>query len=713
MSTFRLGVDIGGTFTDGALVNEGTGETAIFKVLSTPDNLADGFMETVDRVLRLEGLSAESLKLLVHATTIATNALIEGDTGRVALLTTRGFRDLLEIGYQTRPRLYDIFQSKPRPLVARRWSFEVSERLDAHGRVLKPLDEAEVRAAASAIRAADIQAVVICFLHSFVNPDHERRAAAIMREEFPSVYLSVSSDVCAEFREYPRASTAAVNAAVMPVVASYLEKLEGRLKDRDIRAPFYVMQSSGGVMGTDVAKTKPVSMVESGPAAGVIAAAAMARSLGQRDVISFDMGGTTAKVGLIRDGHPTVTTEFEVGAVSRSTFGEGKGGGYPVRTPVIDLVEVGAGGGSQAWIDSGGALRVGPRSAGAMPGPACYDRGGEQPTVTDANLLLGRLNPDYFLGGQLALNVARAKEAVDTAVGQPLGLTTAEAAAGIVAIANAGMIAAMRLISVQRGYDPREFVLVAFGGAGPVHACALARELDIPRVLVPPSPGVLSAVGLLSTDIRHEFVTTRRSLLADADPDELTAMFTDFEKQASALLDRDRDNWESITLARSLELRYRGQSYELPIALPGGTLDGAVLERTNVLFEAAHKRAYGYVASDDPVELVNVRLVAIGRLPGYPEWLISPGDGDPTGALKGHRAITLEESADTQDCPVYDRYALKAGDRFPGPALIEEMDSTTVVLPGFSAELNEQGFLVLRQDGGEIAQAPPPGPSGG
>ena len=700
MSTFRLGIDIGGTFTDGALVDESTGETRCVKVLSTPDDLADGFMETVERARLQSGLSADSLTLLVHATTVATNALIEGKTARVALLVTRGFRDLFEIGYQTRPRLYDIFQAKPPPLVPRCWSFEVTERLDAHGRVLKPLDEAEVRAAARAMGAADIQAVVICFLHSYLNPDHERRAAQIVHAELPGAHLSVSSEVCAEFREYPRASTAAVNAAVMPVVADYLTRLSSRLRDQRIRAPFYIMQSNGGVMGIEAAKVKPVYMVESGPAAGVIAAAAIGRSLGRPNVISLDMGGTTAKVGLIQDGRPKVTTDFEVGAVMQRTAGEGKGGGYPVRTPVIDLVEVGAGGGSLAWIDSGGALRIGPRSAGARPGPACYGQGGDQPAITDANLLLGRLDPSYFLGGELRLDRARAEQAVSQRIGGPLSLDTATAATGIVAIANSGMVAAMRLISVQRGYDPREFVLVAFGGAGPLHACALAEALGISQVVVPPSPGVASAAGLLDTDIRHEFVVTRRGLLNHVDPADLTETLTQFEAKADALLRQDRDNWESVTLVRSLELRYKGQSYELPIVLPDGPVDGNVLERTRSLFEEAHHRAYGYTAGEDPVELVNVRLTAIGKLPAYSRRRIPPGNGDPGAAAKGTRAIRLDNGGNAPSCPVYDRYGLRAGDGFAGPALVEEMDSTTLVPPGFTAAIDGQGYLVLsREDG--------------
>jgi N-methylhydantoinase A len=401
MSAWRVGVDIGGTFTDAAFVDTATGAVRIVKVPTTPTDPARGFMTVVERGLRDLEARGGDVSLVVHATTVATNALIEGKTARVGLLVTRGFRDILEIGRQIRSRLYDVHLQKPAPLVERRASLEVRERLDADGRVLEPLDLTEVHAAAGRLKHLGAEAVVICFLHSYLNPAHERAAAAVVRKELPGAFLSVSSEVCPEFREYLRASTAAVNAAVMPIVSGYLDALEGRLAALGVAAPFYVMQSSGGVMSSASAKERPVYMVESGPAAGVIAAGAFAEPHGSRNVISFDMGGTTAKVGLIQDGRLRLSTEMEVGAHAVTPLGEGRGSGYPVRTPVIDLVEVGAGGGSEAWIDAGGALRVGPRSAGAAPGPACYGQGGTAPTITDANLVLSRLNPEFFLGGAI------------------------------------------------------------------------------------------------------------------------------------------------------------------------------------------------------------------------------------------------------------------------------------------------------------------------
>ena len=701
MTTYRLGVDIGGTFTDGALVNETSGELTIVKVLTTPDNPADGFMESVERVRDKAHVEPQAVSLLAHATTIATNRLIEGNITRIGMIATEGFRDVLEIGYQIRPLLYDIFQEKPAPLVPRRWSVGVPERLDFQGHVLTPLDEQALREAVLWLKSEGVEALVVCFLHSYINPVHERRAAEIIRELFPGAHLSVSSEVCPEFREFPRASTAAVNAAVMPVVSAYVDDLQGRLSQQGISAPFYIMQSNGGVMSAEAAKAKPVYMVESGPAAGVIAAGALARELGYENAISFDMGGTTAKVGLVQGGTPKLSTEYEVGSHTHSPIGEGKGSGYPVRTAVIDLVEVGAGGGSLAWIDPGGSLRVGPQSAGAQPGPACYGQGGERPALTDANLLLGRLNPAYFLGGELSLDPAAAQTAMETHIAAPLGMDPIRAAEGVVEIANAGMIAAMRLISVQRGYDPREFTLVAFGGAGPLHACALADELRITSVLVPPSPGVASAVGLLMTDIKHEFVATRRYLLADTPAGEVSATFAEFEEQANRLLAGERDTWETLNLVRTVDLRYKGQSHELQVTVPPGELGTRELAGVQSRFEDSHRRAYGYVASDDPIELVNLRLTAIGELPPLPRQEVPGGGGDPAGALKGSRELWLRNSdgeGALVECPVFDRYALRAGDVMPGPAMVEEMDASTVVQPGFTALVDVYGNLVLTRE---------------
>jgi N-methylhydantoinase A len=654
-------------------------------------------MAVVERALQRVQGTGEAVRLVVHATTVATNALIEGKTARVGMITTRGFRDVLEIGRQIRSRLYDVHLTKPRPLVSRRWSLEVGERLDATGAVLEALDTEGVRRAVRQLKGEGVEAIVCCFLHSYINAAHERLAADIIRAECPEAFVSVSSEVCPEYREYLRASTTAVNAAVMPIVSRYLDALESRLQARGIAAPFYVMQSSGGVMSVQSAKQRPVYMVESGPAAGVIAAGAFALPHGYRNVISFDMGGTTAKVGLIREGRPQLSTEFEVGGQAITPMGEGRGSGYPVRTPVIDLVEVGAGGGSEAWIDAGGAMRVGPQSAGAVPGPVCYGQGGATPTITDANLLLGRLNPEFFLGGEIALDLEASREAITARCGRPLGLDPLQAASGIVEIANAHMMGAIRLISVQRGYDPRDFVLVAFGGAGPVHANALARELGIPTVLIPPGPGIASALGMLMTDLTHEFVATRRQLLAMLQPAMLVALFRDYEAQGDERLAHEGVDPTQRRLVRSLDLRYRGQSHELTVTAPAGDLTPQDLERIQEQFHEAHARAYGYAAREDPVELVNVRLTAIGVSPKPRLKALPQGSGDFRGAVKGHRPVWFGETSEFVPCPVVDRYRLQWDDRIPGPAVIEELDSTTVVHPDYLAVVDQYGNLLLRR----------------
>jgi N-methylhydantoinase A len=650
----------------------------------------------VERGLSYGGAGGRDVKATVHATTVATNAIIEGKTARVGMLVTRGFRDILEIGRQIRSRLYDVHLQKPAPLVPRRWSLEVTERLDAEGHVLEPLDLEGVRRAVRQLHDEAVEAVVICFLHSYLNPAHERAAAAVVREEIPGAWLSVSSEVCPEFREYLRGSTAAVNAAVMPIVSRYLDAIESRLGALGATAPFYVMQSNGGVMTSASAKERPVYMVESGPAAGVIAAGAVAATYGHRNVLSFDMGGTTAKVGLIQDGQFHVSTEMEVGAQAVTPLGEGRGGGYPVRTPVIDLVEVGAGGGSEAWIDAGGALRVGPRSAGARPGPACYGLGGATPTITDANLVLGRLDPSFFLGGEMTLDADLARRAVLEHVAAPLGLDPLAAAGGIVEIANAHMIGAMRLVSVQRGYDPRDFVLVAFGGAGPLHANALARELGIPVVLVPPSPGIASAVGMLATDIRHEFVATRRLRLDTLAPAALDALFADFIAEGDARLTRDGVPPADRRMLRSADLRYHGQSFELSVIVPPGPLSASDVERLRGLFHASHERAYGYAAPDDPVELVNVRLAAVGVTPKPRREPLPDGGRSAAAAVTGQRDVWFAETGGFRPTVVLDRARLLRGNVIEGPAIVQERDASTLVHPGWAATVDEHANLVLQ-----------------
>ncbi len=630
----------------------------------------------------------------MHATTVATNAIIEGKVARSGFVTTEGFRDLLEIARQVRPTLYDTQFEKPRPLVPRDRAVEVRERLGPKGEVVTALDPGTVRDAAAVLAREGVESVAVCLLHSYVNPEHERVVGAILAEELPGVPVSLSSEVAPEFREYLRASTTVINAVIRPVVERYLERIERRLADAGIAARLLVMQSSGGVFSSEAAARRPVFMVESGPAAGVIAAAHLGSTIDRPDILSFDMGGTTAKVGLIRGGQPSVTKDYQVGGHAAAGIGGMSLAGYPVRTPVVDLVEIGAGGGSIAWVDSGGLLRVGPQSAGADPGPVCYRGGGTEPTVTDANVVLGRLNPSYFLGGEIGLDVEGARRAIEERCAKPLGLDVLEAANGIVAIANAAMVNALHLISVQRGYDPREFLLVGFGGAGPVHANALARDAELPAVLIPPSPGIFSATGLLTTDLKRDAARTIMRRLESLPVDEVESVFRELEVQGARELEAEGVAGDAIEFVRQIDMRYVGQSYELTIPSPSPfTRESAepLLER----FHAEHDRTYGFAAEEEPVECVSLRLATVGRIAKPPLRSLAAGEAPEP---KERREVYFAEADGFVDCPIYDRYALPAEARIAGPAIVEEFDSTTVLHPGYGIRVDGQGNLIIEKE---------------
>jgi N-methylhydantoinase A len=703
----RVGIDIGGTFTDAVFVDERTGAAGVAKVPSTPRDPAKAFLEALSRILEVAEAEPGAVRFLVHGTTVATNAVIEGKGAPTAFVTSAGFRDLFEIGRQIRPDLYDPRADKPPALIPRERVFEVAERLDAEGRVLVPLDEPAVRDLIPTLRRRAVRSVVVGFLHAYRNPGPERRAAALLADGLPGVFVAGSADVCPEFREYPRFCTAAINGLVAPVVSRYLEGIEEGLGQQGVRAPLHLMTSSGGVIAAPTARLRPVDLLESGPAAGVIAATYLGEGIGARDLIAFDMGGTTAKAGLVVGGVPRLVSEFEVGGLAgggaEAARGAGgrRGTGYPIKVPAIDLVEIGAGGGSVGWVDPGGAFRVGPQSAGADPGPACYGRGGTRPTITDAHLVLGRLDPAYFLGGEMPLDAATAERALEAEVARPLGLTVREAACGMLAIANAKMVEAIRMVSVQRGFDPRAFVLVAFGGAGPLHATALARALGVRRILVPPAPGVSSALGLLTCDLKHAYVRSYLRPLAEADPAAIGRMLDEFAAEAGRVLAREGVASERVRYLRTLDLRYVGQSFELAVPLPPGPLTRAALARLDGAFYRAHARAYGFAARGEPIEVVNVRLTGIGAVPRARRPRLEPGGRDARRALKGRRRVVFEQGASPapRDCPVYDRYRLQAGNRLAGPAIVEQVDSTTVVEPGFVAAVHAFGHLVLERAG--------------
>lgn len=690
---YRLGIDVGGTFTDAVLVSEDTGEIQIAKVPSTPSDPSEGFMAAVTRILERNDLTARSISYLVHATTVATNSLIEGKTSKAAFVTTAGFRDMLEIARQVRPSLYDVHFEKPRPLVPRHLCYEVPERLDAHGNVLSPIDENKVLEIAEELAKEGVRSVAVCFLHSYLNPNHEEIAAQLLKARNPQLAVSISAHICPEFREYPRASTTIINACISPVVARYLQGIEKRLRQDGLKAELLIMQSNGGVLTFEQAAERPVYMVESGPAAGVISANYLARAVGQSNLISFDMGGTTAKAGLILDGRPKITKDYEVGSEAKPGQGQGRGSGYPIRTPVIDLVEIGAGGGSIAWVDSGGILRVGPQSAGADPAPICYGKGGKEPTITDANLVLGRINPNYFLGGEMKLDVEGAADGIRRMCAEPLGLDVIKAANGIVEIANAAMINALRVVTVRRGYDPRDLSMMAFGGAGPLHANRLCYEMQIPLLIIPCSPGTASALGLLVTDLKHEYSCTRIVKDSDVDIEQVNSLFASMEREGGQILRREGVPESRISFWRQIEMRYKGQSYELSIDCPKGPISLGGFSEVVSRFHIEHNKTYGHCSLKQPVELVNFRVTAVGSIPKPKHRQLASEGLRLEDAQKGTRRVYFQELGTFTETAIYDRYQLTAGHSFQGPAVIEEIDSTSLIHPGFKVEVDNFGNL--------------------
>ncbi len=694
ISSYRLAIDIGGTFTDGVLFNEATGRMRAIKVPSTPDDPSRGFLDAVQRAIQEEALAPAALTHVVHATTVATNAVLEGTLSPMALLVTEGFGDLLEIARQIRPNLYDLDAQRPAPLVPRWLCLEIPERIAADGTTIVPLDLDAVRKAAVKIQAAGVQSAVVCFLHSYVKDDHERRAAAILRGELPGVFVSASSEISRQWGEYGRACTALINAGLMPKVTRYFTRLRSALESMGLTTDIRVMQSNGGVLPSDLVAELPVHIVESGPAAGVIGAAELARLLNLPNVISFDMGGTTAKAGLVRNGVPQVTREYEVGTQAVARVEVHRGAGYPIRTSVIDLVEIGAGGGSIAWVDSGGALRVGPQSAGADPGPACYGRGDSSPTVTDANLVLGRINPQYFLGGEITLSVEAARAAIDRGIASKLGMSVEAAARGVLKVANANMLKALRMVSIQRGFDPRDFSLICLGGAAALHADELVRNLPARNALVPLSPGVGTARGLLSADIRREFRLSRRIALQGDRLDQVNAAFAELAHLARAAFSGRSARPDGTRYEYDADVRFVGQSYQLRIPVATAPLAADGLAALQQDFRSEHRRLYGFAPEDEPIEVVDLCVTAVADVPKPRFAGLARSKLGGRQAIKGTRPVYFVEDAPVM-CPIYDRYELGAYDRLSGPAVIEEKDSTILVLLGSVASVDAYGNVVL------------------
>lgn len=686
--TYRLGADIGGTFTDLVLVDEGTGAVSVGKILTTPKDPAQGIEAGVVRLLEETGVHLRAVNTLIHGTTLATNALVERKGARTALLTTSGFRDALEIGREGRYDMYDLFIAPPAPLVPRRLRREVDERLLADGSVARPLDEAGAREVIRNLLAEGVEAVAVCLLHAYRNPVHERRLAELLAEVAPRLAVSCSWEVVPEIREYERASTTVANVYVMPLMARYLEELERKFAALGLGGRFFVMLSSGGIALPETARRAPIRLVESGPAAGALAAALMARLADEPHLLSFDMGGTTAKVCLIDSGEPLVAREFEVARADRFK----KGSGLPIRVPVIEMIEIGAGGGSIARVDRLGLLKVGPESAGADPGPACYALGGDEPTVTDADLLLGYLDPDFFLGGRMRLDLEAARRAIATLIAEPLGLDLTAAAWGIHRVVNENMAAAARIHGIERGKDLRAYPLFAFGGAGPVHACQVGKILKVPRVLIPFGAGAISAYGLLTAPLAFDFVRTLPQRLDQAAWSPVNGLYAEMEAEGRAILAAAGITGDLVRLKRSAEMRYVGQGHEVEVPLPLARLGPEHLEALTRSFEATYQALYGRTAPGVAVEVLNWRLVVSGP----PPEIRPPGAGTPrrvASALKGRRPAYFPEAQGFVDTPVYDRYALGPGAAFEGPAIVEERESTAIVSPRARVKVDERFTL--------------------
>ena len=686
---YRLGIDVGGTFTDLVLYDDVSAALSIEKVPSVPADPADGIVQGIVRLLRATGVAPAAVGYVAHGTTAATNALLERKGARTALVTTKGFRDLLEIARQKRPALYDLHARKPVALVSRHRRYEVPERVMADGRVRTPLDLEEVervlaRIATEPSASGPVEALAICFLYSFLAPEHERQVLERARARFPSLAIVASYEVHPEFREYERLSTTVANAYLAPRMSAYVRAFRRRVEELGIPALPYINQSNGGTMSVEEAARMPVRTALSGPSAGVAGAAWIAAQTGFGTIATFDMGGTSTDVAFVHGGTPGLAFEREIGGVM-------------LRVPALDIHTVGAGGGSIAWRDSGGALKVGPQSAGADPGPACYGRGGEAPTVTDANLILGRLGPVGLAGGAVPLDPARAEAAIGRLAGE-LGLSPLETARGVMRVVNANMANAVRVVTVQRGVDPTGLTLVPFGGAGPLHAGELAQELGIPTLAVPPAPGLLCALGLLIEDLRTDAVRTH---LAPLEPDRLAALaarFAEMERDAMRWLDRESVPAARRRLERWLDLRYVGQNFELLVPVPEETWRAGDCTALRRRFLETHEQVYGFAAEDEPVQVVNVRLVARG-LADPPRLARLPRGGVEASAAEiGRRGVYVDDAQGVVPCPVYARARLLAGQRIAGPAVVEQFDATTWLLPRQEAVVDDLGFLVIRRE---------------
>ncbi|HXQ50077.1 MAG TPA: hydantoinase/oxoprolinase family protein [Stellaceae bacterium] len=673
-----VAVDIGGTFTDLMGFDEATGRFSQAKSLSTPANLVQGVIDCIAK----SGLAAGAIDELIHGSTVAINTLIERKGAKTGLIVTAGTRDVYLIGRGNRPESYNLFFHRHQPLLLRRHTREVRERVLASGAVHQPLDRAGLAEACRFLAAEGVEAVAVCFLHSYGNPEHEREAGAFLAEALPGAYVSLSHEILREYREFERTSTTVVNAYIGPKVGGYVQSLKSSLGGIGFRGDLSIMRSNGGVMTPELATLRPVAMMESGPVGGIIASARVGHALGFDNVISFDMGGTTAKASLVRGGEPTMSAGYYVG---------GYASGHPVMVPVIDVVEVGAGGGSIAWIDEVGALKVGPQSAGADPGPICYRGGGTEPTITDANVALGRLNPDDFLGGEMRLDGAAAIDGIKRKIAEPLKLDLVAASQAIIDIAVNKMSLAVREVSVEKGYDPRDFALVASGGAGPLHVMAIARELHVPKVIVPLFPSHFSALGMLLADERHDFIRTHYADLGRLDFAALNAIHDEMVAEAEGQLRQKRGARHQV----HLDLRYVGQEFTLSVPVTLAQLRAADRPAIRAAFDALYEQRYAHHSPEEPVEIVNIRLAAIGQRPRLSFPSLAPGAAP---VAETRRAVYLG-GKDAVQCPVYRRADLAAGAKIDGPAIVQEHGTTTVLFARDRCQVAPSGELIVEVGG--------------
>lgn len=679
---YRIGIDVGGTFTDVTLLNSETGRYYTYKLSSTLQDQSLAIANGTKETLELYGVPVSEIEYFGHGTTVATNMIIERKGAKTALITTKGFRDLLEIGRQTRPSLYNIMEDKPETLVKRSLRKEISERVTAKGDILRDVDRDEVRAVLKELKEQGVESIAVCFLFSFLNSRNEKIVEECIKEVWPEAYYSVSSTILPEFREFERLSTTVINSYLGPRMKMYIHNLRQRIKEVGVTVEPYITQSNGGVMSISSTIQTPVQTALSGPSAGVMGAVYIAEAAGFKDIITYDMGGTSTDVSLVKDGIAEYTTKRKVC-------------GLPSGVPMIDVHAVGAGGGSIAQIDNAGALKVGPESAGANPGPAAYGLGNENPVVTDANLVLGRINPHYVLGGRLKIDAELSKKAVKKKIADPMGIGTEEAALGIVKVVNSNMARAIRVITVEKGHNPSDFTLVAYGGAGPLHAVHLAQEMGIRTVLIPPAPGALCALGLLTADIKKSYVRTAIASYDEMTPEQINDVMSSLRDEGSAWLDSEKVPSERRKFHGIAEMRYVGQNYELQVEIPTENITVSDIEKMKQDFFVAHEKNYGYYNPNAPVQFVNFRCEATGivKKPNLAE--LETTLDDPSKAEIGRRVVHFEESG-AVDCPVYDRAKFGRAKRVNGPCIIEQMDSTTVVPPNTWFSIDKFGNLIIR-----------------